>query len=270
MTAWALYSQSHPLLVEYGLACLGAGRHEGPSPGFGGRRRLGDYAIVFVTSGAGVYRDPLVGTIEIEAPATIQVLPQRPHDYASPRGWTEHWVLYTGATVAAFEGLGVLDRRRPVQLGVTLPADLAVRFDALRGALGRPGWRGAFDASTLTQDLLADSVAGRRASPTASEATVAAVQADAALHLDVAARAALAGVSVGTLREHVREVTGGTPNELVIGARIDRACGLLASTRLAVRAVAASVGYDDAAYFSRLFTQRIGVGPAEFRRRHRR
>ncbi|MFF2277737.1 helix-turn-helix domain-containing protein [Agromyces sp. NPDC058126] len=269
MTDWAIYSQSHPLLVEHGFACLGAGRHEGPSPGFGAQRRLGDYAIVFVTSGSGVYRDPFVGTIEVEAPATIQVFPQRPHDYASPRGWTEHWVLYSGATAAAFEGMGVLDRRRPVQPGARLPDDLLDRFGSLRDALGRLGWRAAVDASMLAQGLLADSVAGRAAS-TASEATVAALQADAALHLDVAARAGLAGVSVSTLRDHVREVTGGTPNELVIGTRIDRACGLLVSTTLSVQAVAASVGYDDAAYFSRLFTQRVGVGPAQFRKRHRR
>lgn len=269
MTDWAIYSQSHPLLAEHGLACLGAGRHTGPSPGFGGGRRLGDYAVVFVSSGSGVYRDPFVGPIEIEAPATIQVFPQRPHDYASPNGWTEHWVLYSGATVAAFEGMGVLDRRRPVQRGARLPTDLLGRFRALHDALGRPGWRAAVEASVITQELIADSVAGR-ASSTAGEATVAAVQADAALQLDVAARAALAGVSVGTLREHVREVTGGTPNELVIGTRIDRACGLLASTALSVQAVAASVGYDDPAYFSRLFTQRVGVGPAQFRKGHRR
>lgn len=270
MTDWAVYSQSHRLLAEHGLACLGAGRREGPSSGFaGGRRRLGDYAVVFVSSGTGVYRDPFVGTIEIEAPATIQVFPQRPHDYASPHGWTEHWVLYSGATVAAFEGIGVLDRRRPVQLGATLPSGLPERFDALRDALERPGWRAAVDASTLTQELIADAVAGR-ASSTAAEATVAAVQADAGLQLDVAARAAFAGVGVGTLRAHVREVTGGTPNELVIATRIDRACGLLASTALSVQAVATSVGYDDAAYFSRLFTQRVGVGPSQFRKRHRR
>ncbi|WP_022889645.1 helix-turn-helix domain-containing protein [Agromyces italicus] len=269
MTDWAIYSQSHRLLTEHGLACLGAGQHSGPSSGFGGRRRLGDYAIVFISSGTGVYRDPFVGRLDVNAPATIQVFPQRPHDYASPHGWTEHWVLYSGATVAAFEGMGVLDRRRPVQHGARLPSDLAGRFERLHDALGRPGWRAAVEASTLTQQLLADSVADRAAS-TASEATVAAVQADAALHRSVAARAALAGVSVSALRDQVREVTGGTPNELVIGTRIDRACGLLASTQLSVQAVAASVGYDDAAYFSRLFAQRVGMGPAQFRKRHRR
>jgi YesN/AraC family two-component response regulator len=51
--------------------------------------------------------------------------------------------------------------------------------------------------------------------------------------------------------------------------KIQRACYLLDSTGQSVKQVAASVGYDDAYYFSRLFKKTIGVAPNEYRK-HRR
>jgi AraC family transcriptional activator of pobA len=38
-------------------------------------------------------------------------------------------------------------------------------------------------------------------------------------------------------------------------------------TDSAVKEIATSLGIDDAAYFTRFFTRRVGVSPREFRRR---
>lgn len=53
---------------------------------------------------------------------------------------------------------------------------------------------------------------------------------------------------------------------LLIQLRLSHAQALLAETDLTVAAIARQVGYDDAGYFSRLFSRRIGESPSAFRR----
>lgn len=52
--------------------------------------------------------------------------------------------------------------------------------------------------------------------------------------------------------------------------RIDRAKQLLSDGGPPIGEVAEAVGYDDAGYFSRLFTRRVGVSPSRFRDQARR
>lgn len=57
---------------------------------------------------------------------------------------------------------------------------------------------------------------------------------------------------------------GKTPFEHMLAQRMDRARHLLASTALTVKEVAARVGYEDAAYFSRIFSKRFGITPSDY------
>lgn len=57
---------------------------------------------------------------------------------------------------------------------------------------------------------------------------------------------------------------GKTPFEHMLSQRMDRARNLLASTSLTIKEVSAQAGYDDAAYFSRVFTKRFGITPSNY------
>jgi AraC-like DNA-binding protein len=74
------------------------------------------------------------------------------------------------------------------------------------------------------------------------------------------------GLTVKELRDAVRRTTGSTPHELVLSTRLSNAKVLLAEEDLPVAVVARRVGYDDPAYFSRLFAARVGMSPVAFRR----
>jgi AraC-like DNA-binding protein len=74
------------------------------------------------------------------------------------------------------------------------------------------------------------------------------------------------GLTVTQLREEVRLATGSTPKEYILRVRLSKAKDLLAATDQSVVQVARAVGYDDPAYFTRLFTQRVGLSPTMFRR----
>ncbi len=75
------------------------------------------------------------------------------------------------------------------------------------------------------------------------------------------------GTSAGQLRRICQEVIGQSPLH-VINARIIHAAQRdLAYSTMSVQQVAYSLGYDDAAYFSRFFRKQTGLTPSEFRER---
>lgn len=53
--------------------------------------------------------------------------------------------------------------------------------------------------------------------------------------------------------------------EYLLGIRLSRAKELLARTDVPVAGMARRVGYEDPAYFSRLFSRRVGMAPVRFR-----
>ncbi len=58
---------------------------------------------------------------------------------------------------------------------------------------------------------------------------------------------------------------GVSPIDYLIRFRLERATELLISTDISISEIAASVGYKDTYYFSRIFKQRKGVTPTQFR-----
>ena len=63
-----------------------------------------------------------------------------------------------------------------------------------------------------------------------------------------------------------KDITGTSPQEYLLDYRIRRACSLLKETDLPISDIARSVGYDDALYFSRLFKQKKGQTPTQYRK----
>lgn len=74
--------------------------------------------------------------------------------------------------------------------------------------------------------------------------------------------------SVGISRSHLYRVfmrhIGTSPNEYLTKFRISQAVELIERSSLPVSAVAASVGYDDSLYFSRVFKKITGVSPSSY------
>lgn len=65
----------------------------------------------------------------------------------------------------------------------------------------------------------------------------------------------------------VKEETAQSPIDYLIAVRIEKAKGLLQQTDASLQEVAASVGYQDVLYFSRLFKKHTGVTPGQFQSR---
>jgi transcriptional regulator GlxA family with amidase domain len=115
---------------------------------------------------------------------------------------------------------------------------------------------------------------GRRAESIASEIAERIARSIAYMveHLDeplqVATLAAQASVSPSHYFALFKRQTGTAPIDFFIRLRMNHARELLDSTCSSVKEVAATMGYDDPFYFSRVFKSVHRVAPAEYRKRN--
>jgi transcriptional regulator GlxA family with amidase domain len=72
--------------------------------------------------------------------------------------------------------------------------------------------------------------------------------------------------SVRHLSRLFERFTGTSPAAYLTQARLDRACGLLAHSQAPIKEIAEAVGYPDVHHFTRVFAQRLGCPPGEYRR----
>jgi AraC-like DNA-binding protein len=80
--------------------------------------------------------------------------------------------------------------------------------------------------------------------------------------------AKLSNCSVSTLRRQFQQTLGMPPYEWILQTRLRRARRLLTTTTLRIKEIAEQIGFDDPFQFSRLFRQRTGQSPRQFRANH--
>ena len=83
--------------------------------------------------------------------------------------------------------------------------------------------------------------------------------------LQVATLAARANISPSHFFALFKRQIGCAPIDCFIRLRMQHACRLLDETELSVKEVAATLGYDDPFYFSRIFKSVNRVAPSEYR-----
>ncbi len=87
--------------------------------------------------------------------------------------------------------------------------------------------------------------------------------------LRVADLASLANLSIPHYSALFRKHTGYSPMDYFIRLRMHQACRLLDNTDMSVKEVAATLGYDDPFYFSRLFKALNDISPSDYRQLHK-
>jgi len=83
----------------------------------------------------------------------------------------------------------------------------------------------------------------------------------------VAQMVRLAGLAQRSFARRFQQATGMAPLEYVHTLRLEEAKHMLETGEAPVEAVANEVGYEDAAFFSRLFRRKVGLTPVQYRRR---
>ncbi|MFD7654649.1 AraC family transcriptional regulator [Actinosynnema sp. NPDC059797] len=234
------------------------------------------HEIVYVTGGTGTHVVDLARW-ELAPPHLCVIAPGQVHHWVDARDLEGYVVLFTDDFLLDHPADRDLLRRLSERPWLTLDEPTHDRMLRLVTELDDEYRRGAEGAGSVLRALLhvlvvraarlpaTPAAAPARAGGVAEEFARLAGRTEHALW-SVRAYAERIGVTPGYLTEAVKAATGRTPSELVREARTREAKRLLAKTDLAVRQVAARVGFADPAYFCRFFRRETGVSPGGFRR----
>jgi AraC family transcriptional regulator len=145
-----------------------------------------------------------------------------------------------------------------------------VRMEALSSTSSSPH-REEF-ALGLIERVIAAIAGDRRfpATPTGREAkrvveAIRLVESDAAQPLRLKEMAAAASMSKYHFLRVFRRLTGVTPHQYLIGARLRRAALALASSRRPVITIALEAGFGDLSTFNKTFRVAFGLTPTQYR-----
>jgi transcriptional regulator GlxA family with amidase domain len=83
----------------------------------------------------------------------------------------------------------------------------------------------------------------------------------------VSAMVQMSGLAERSFKRRFARATGMSPLEYVHTMRLEEAKHLLETGDASVEAIANEVGYEDASFFGRLFRRKVGITPAQYRRR---
>jgi AraC-like DNA-binding protein len=257
-------SQRHRRL---GLAALGAGWHSMEQDAVHGDARVLDcYGLHVVTRGTGwieTGRRPRP-RLPIRAPAAFWLFPGLVHTYRpTGTGWSVTWVLFDGPAAPEYEALGLLDRAAPVVPLVEAEPVRTLFQELFTTVRAREPLFEVAAGTSVHRLIQAVDAAGRRVHVSRA---VCELDEHALEPISLREHARRIGLSEHELREEVRGATGSTPKDYILRLRLNAAKDLLATTDRSVAQIAQAVGYDDPAYFTRLFTRRVGRSPTAFRR----
>jgi len=255
------------------------------------------HELVFVESGTAVHKTA-EGHSRLRPGDVIVIRPQVWHAYQNPRRLTIVNCLVGTRLIRAFgsllthvNGAFELYRRRPRRPWLKAPVVLHARpaqrqtlHDRLETIMTElreqpNGWQAATAAATLDILVITARLSQKGSSPaqtprSSSRTDQAVLDAVSLVESNYDTQIRMKGLadhvhlSQGHLSRHFARRMGMSPIEFMHRIRAEQACRLLRSTALPIADIAADVGYDEVAYFSRCFRKQIGQSPRQYRRAH--
>ena len=241
-------------------------------------RTLHDHQLVYISTGSGWFESEFSPRQRIEAGTVCLLFPGVWHRYMPEfdTGWHEHWLGFDGKIARSWVNEGFFSPKKPVlkpgredllmasytEVMEAIRSDMPALQQVLAGTVSQLlGLLYSAQQATLTGDdqalLTIQKAIGRMRSEMRGQ-------------LELPALARELNVSYTWFRRTFTQHTGSSPHQYLLELRLARARNLLSETSLAVKEAARQTGFQDEHYFSRMFRERIGMTPTQWRARAQR
>lgn len=262
--------QRHPLLASFFVTNTGYfTRVYGHNTT---RAEFDEYIVIYCIDGKGWYES--VGQVwTIEKGEVLFVQRDVPHAYGSEDSspWSIQWAHFRGALAPSYLELNNITPDNPV-VNIGMQTGLSNLFtEALNILQSGYSIHHLVQASSYVQQILSQIGFLATYSPPPGDAGLNAGKIIDYMLENITGRctlddfAAEACLSRSYFSRQFKEKTGYSPVDYFIRLKIQRACELLETTRMTVRDIAQSLGYDDQYYFSRVFKRIAGSSPTQYR-----
>jgi AraC-like DNA-binding protein len=241
-------------------------------------RRLSDYQVLYITKGKGVFESEITGVRRINAGDVFILFPGIWHRFKpdNDSGWDEYWVEFNGDFIKHYRSKEFLNPENPV-ITIGIAGEIAGNILKILELIKKekPGFQ--YIASGILLQILGQMFAskkyhsfeGKEIEGKIKQAKLAILEnlSQTILQEELAESV---GLGYSLYRKKFKEYTGVSPAQYQIGLRINKAKDLLITSNLSLKEIAGNLGFETADYFFRLFRQKTGVTPSDFREKNKR
>lgn len=234
------------------------------------------YNLQFILSGRMDFGIDDRSRVTLSRPALFWHHPRHSYQYGpvDQNGWHHFWVTFRGARARKIMEKGFMPLSPKGYISILQVAQMQEEFRILIALVNRHKNQELPRAVALLESILAiaweDKLSGQEeVHPEYKAITEAAndLRRNLGQEPDWHQVSLKAGMSYSKFRTLFRKLEKDSPHDYLLRCRMRAAAEQLRNTSLPVKDVAAHFGYEDVAQFSKLFKQKIGLPPRQFRGR---
>jgi AraC-like DNA-binding protein len=241
-------------------------------------RRISEYQFLYITKGSGVFESELTRPRKINAGDLFILFPNIWHRFKPDKasGWNEYWVEFNGDLIRHYRTNQFLDPKNPV-ISIGLQEDIIETFNRMIQLVKeeKPGFQYLASGNLIL--ILCQIFALRKYYPFAGKLIENKIRQakmvifenmNSPISQEEVAREV--GMGYSLYRKKFREYTGVSPAQYQIQLRINKAKDLLIISNRPLKEIAHHLGFDSPDYFYKLFKQKTGFTPSDFREKNKR
>lgn len=235
-------------------------------------RTLDEFHLVLITKGEGVFDSKETGIIKISDGDVFLLFPGVWHRYKPLKktGWTERWVGFSGEIAQQFLSNGFFTPNEPIITKCNKPAVL-YHFNALFKLFDEESFGFQRFASGICLQLMAELYNIKQGGNKIEDLNSMVSRAKSLMYqniyksIDLVKIASKLGVSYSKFRMDFKKQTGVSPLQYYLLLKIEKSKELLLNTDKNQKEIAFELGFESDYYFNRLFKQKTGLAPGQFR-----
>jgi len=238
-------------------------------------RILQEYQLNYITEGSGIF-ETSEGQFQVVPGSMLILRPGMWHRYKPDQntGWNEHYIGFNGDFCTNLFQEGFFQVSKPVLFVGFQEGLLKLFFEIIQLVKEeKTGHQQVSSANTIL--ILSNILSVVRNQEFAGKSIERKIR-KACLYfrenlnssVNIEKLSADMNVGYSYFRQMFRKYTGISPTQYHLSLRIQKARDLLVSTDLSFKEIANELGFESYFYFSRIFKDKMGKSPMEFRKNH--
>jgi AraC-like DNA-binding protein len=234
-----------------------------------------EYQIIYISGGKGVFESLNCSTTDINEGTVLLLFPGEWHRYKPDKhtGWTEYWVGCKGDIVDNLLNQHFFSKENPV-LEIGLHENMVQLFTEIidRTREEKTGYQplvagivlhllGAIHAFTRQQHFEEENL-----TENAINKARLVIRTRIEQDFTMEQLAEELNVSYAWFRKAFKKYTGIAPHQYLIQLRIEKAKLFLTENKMPIKEIALKLNFESSFYFSRIFKDKTGVTPEQYRK----
>ncbi|MDB5211031.1 MAG: AraC family transcriptional regulator [Sediminibacterium sp.] len=240
-------------------------------------RILNEFQLIYITAGEGVFQSTSMAETVIQPGTIIFLFPGEWHRFQpkTGTGWNEYWVGFKGKIIEHIQKQYFFHPKHAV-IHVGCKEEIIILFNEIleQTKKERPGYQPLISGAVL--HLLGQVHAFNKQKIFENEVSAEIMMNRAMLLLRTRIDEDLAmqqiamelKVSYAWFRKMFKLYTGIAPQQYFIQLKIERAKTLLNDPDKTIKDIAYELNFENPLYFSKLFKDKVGVSPEQFKKRY--